>query len=316
LRVYYTNNSITVFPVYQIGRDANENLEGLGRKIKFWLTRDNKPYLFKVEGRGTGEDWAEKVVCELARELGLPHAEYDLAEWDSPNGKIPGVITDKLQSPSQRLEMGNQLLFKIDPDYPAGKKYGVRKHTVGAVIEVLKNLKEPAPEWMKRAPQAIQTALDVFVGYIMLDAWVANQDRHHENWGAIQEEDFWRLAPTFDHGAALARNETDESREKKLKTKDKNGNVYAFASRARSAMFEKETDHKTLLAMRVFEIFAINSPSAAQAWLEQLSKVRPEKIRGLLEMVPAHRMTRTTRDFTFELLKNNQQRLLEVALKL
>ena len=52
--------------------------------------------------------------------------------------------------------------------------------------------------------QCVFTASDVFVGFILLDAWFANQDRHHENWGALRD-DVLRLAPTFDHGASLAR---------------------------------------------------------------------------------------------------------------
>ena len=45
-----------------------------------------------------------------------------------------------------------------------------------------------------------------FVGYVLLDAWIANQDRHHENWGALRHGDELRLAPTFDHGASLVNN--------------------------------------------------------------------------------------------------------------
>ena len=28
-------------------------------------------------------------------------------------------------------------------------------------------------------------AVDVFVGYLMFDAWIANTDRHHENWALV-----------------------------------------------------------------------------------------------------------------------------------
>jgi hypothetical protein len=97
--------------------------------------------------------------------------------------------------------LGNQLLFERDDSYPRNEKakYKVRLHTVSAVINVLNGL-NPPQGW--QVSDNINSALDVFVGYIMLDAWIANQDRHHENWGAIRDaggELF--LSPTFDHGA-------------------------------------------------------------------------------------------------------------------
>ena len=38
---------------------------------------------------------------------------------------------------------------------------------------------------MAEISDGIESALEVFVGYVMLDAWISNQDRHHENWGAL-----------------------------------------------------------------------------------------------------------------------------------
>lgn len=52
-------------------------------------------------------------------------------------------------------------------------------------------------------PSGLSSALDVFAGYVLLDAWIANQDRHHENWGALRMGTALYLAPSFDHGAAL-----------------------------------------------------------------------------------------------------------------
>jgi hypothetical protein len=98
----------------------------------------------------------------------------------------------------------------LDPAYPAheSRKYKVREHTVGAVADVMCRLAAPSNFWMSGVPPGVDTALGIFVGYVMLDAWIANQDRHHENWGALQDDQL-RLAPTFDHGASLARNLSD-----------------------------------------------------------------------------------------------------------
>ncbi len=72
-----------MFPIRKVDQLQAEDIEYLGTKRKFWFTSDGQRYLFKAEERGTGEDWAEKVVCELARCLGIPHVEYELAhEYD------------------------------------------------------------------------------------------------------------------------------------------------------------------------------------------------------------------------------------------
>ncbi len=66
------------FPIVIVSPDASTQLEQLGTKAKFWYQFDeNQKALFKAGRPGTGENWAEKVCCELARLLGLPHAEQD-----------------------------------------------------------------------------------------------------------------------------------------------------------------------------------------------------------------------------------------------
>jgi hypothetical protein len=80
--------------------------------------------------------------------------------------------------------MGNQLMLDRDPDYPAnaGRRYRVSEHTVAAVARTLQTLSLPGSPWCDALPEGVTTAVDVFAGYVMLDAWIANQDRHHENW--------------------------------------------------------------------------------------------------------------------------------------
>ena len=104
-----------------------------------------------------------------------------------------------------------------------------------------------------------------FVGYVMLDAWIANQDRHHENWAAIAlpEEKALRLAPTFDHGASLARNISDAERKERLESRDKGQQIPHFASRARSAFYASPADDRTLGTLEAFARFAQTAPTAA-----------------------------------------------------
>jgi hypothetical protein len=290
----------------------------LGTKPKFWYSDGGRRVLFKAEERGTGEDWAEKVACALCDEIGLPHVHYELAEeWDGDSYIRPGVICETCVPPGGTLALGNELLLALDPEYPAehSAKYRVRAHTIQAVAEALEALEPPTEPWMAGVPSGIVTALDVFVGYVLLDAWIANQDRHHENWGAIRQEEFW-LAPTFDHGASLARNLTDEERKDRLTTRDQNRSVSHFAGRARSAFFAQSTDAKPIGTVEAFSAFARGAPVAARLWLDKMVGVERSVIEGVLREVPNQRMSKITKDFTLRLLVLNQDRLRQEAAEL
>jgi hypothetical protein len=208
------------------------------------------------------------------------------------------------------LVLGNQLMLERDPAYPRGvdRKYGVREHTIDAVIETLERL-EPPPVRFGTLPDSVRSAVDVFVGYVMLDALIANQDRHHQNWAALREQDRTMLAPTFDHGAALARNEPDEKRARRLQTNDGQYGVEAFAGKARSSFYVGD-GKRPVTTWEAFERFAERRPAAAKAWLDCLHNVTPSQFESLNDRVPEQRMSKVARDFTAELLRVNRKRLL------
>ncbi|NLE40071.1 MAG: phosphatidylinositol kinase [Pirellulaceae bacterium] len=303
---------MSTFPIRRVKSDAANAFEALGSKPKFWFVEDKKRLLFKAEDRGTGEDWAEVVSCHLCELLGLPHVEYELAaEYQDEEYRRPGVVCENMASSPISLMLGNQLLLAIDSDYPAARRFKVRQHTIDAVVEIVRALDPPDATWLGDVPSEIETALDVFTGYVMLDAWIANQDRHHENWGALCDGQRIWLAPTFDHGAALARNLTDRERAERLATRDRNRTIGAFAKAARSAFYGSTADTRPLGTLEAFRSFGREAPGAAKTWLDRLGAVKPEAIYGILEGVPPERMSETCRRFTLELLKTNQQRLLE-----
>jgi hypothetical protein len=248
-----------MYSIFQIDRDDAEDIEYLGARRKFWYRKQGLRYLFKAEERGTGEDWAEKVVCELAGVLGVPHVDYELAQENEGDKPIqPGVICPNVVPRPLELSLGNQLLLKQNPTYPSelGRRYGIREYTVEAVAGVVSLLDLPPVQYIALQPQGITSALGTFIGFVMLDAWVANQDRHHQNWGAIQVGSKLCLAPTFDHGASLARNLSDSERKDRLATRDRNRTVERFAERARSGFYATSNDKRTMPSIDVFRQFA------------------------------------------------------------
>ena len=307
-----------MFTVVHVDRQRAESVEWLGSKRKFWFVDDGVRWLFKAEERGTGEDWAEKIACELCGRLGLPYVSYELAEeFDGPTYLQPGVVCPHLAPRPRSLLLGNQLLWDRDPDYPRTdvRKYRTKAHTVAAVSKCVSELDLPPQEWLVNLPKAVNTAHGIFTGYVMLDAWVANQDRHHENWGAIALPGSGRLclAPTFDHGASLARNLSDEERHARLESRDAGRQVPHFAARARSAFYASPEDTRALGTFEAFRAIENLDRDAARVWLERLRGVTTDEVERILREVPPNRMSEITRRFTHELLMTNQQRLLQTS---
>ena len=306
-----------MFNTVRVDRNDAQSIESLGTKRKFWFSKEGQRFLFKAEERGTGEDWAEKLACELARRIGLPHVEYELAEeYDRGTYLQPGVVCPNCAAHPLTLILGNQLLLARDARYPVQehRKYAVRDHTVDAVVQCVQSLAPPGNQWITSLPRGIETALDVFTGYVLLDAWIANQDRHHENWGAIRspQEAQLRLAPTFDHGASLARNLSDEERKERLESRDERRQVLHFAARARSAFYVSKDATRPLGTVEVCNSVSAVAPNAAKIWLETMNSVTPDEIEAIIREVPPNRMSAVTRRFTLELLVANQTRLLDI----
>jgi serine/threonine protein kinase HipA of HipAB toxin-antitoxin module len=163
---------------------------------------------------------------------------------------------------------------------------------------------------MKAGP-GIETAVHVFVGYLMLDAWIANQDRHHENWGlVVSSSGAVHLAPTYDHASSLGRNETDEARKDRLTTRDRGRSMERYVARATSAFYASLSSRKALSTIDAFRNAAKRNPAAAQAWLQRLEEVDLRDTRSLLERVPPDRISDVAVDFAQKMLELNYYRLL------
>lgn len=303
----------TVYVIHSIPNGSAQTEEPLGTKYKFWYRdSDHGLTLFKEGRPDTGENWAEKIACELARILQLPHAEYEFATYE----ERCGVLSRSLVERDARIIHGNELLAAHVTDYiqNEGTRYRNPNHTLRRVLAYLRGSREVlgAPYGWPQSPQ-LSTALDFFVGYLMFDAWIANQDRHDENWGVLRTtQGNLFLAPSFDHGSSMARNEPDERRLLRLNTTDMPRHISRFVETARSAFFASAGAHnpQPLHTLEAFVQAAGQAPPAAQEWRERLRCVDDERIRQIIDQVPEHWMSMPARMFTAELLRLNRERIL------
>jgi len=297
------------YKVVNISNYSPDLIEQLGSKYKFWFySKDGVLQLFKEGRLGTGENWCEKIVSELCALLDMPHATYELAIW----GDKMGVITPSLVTAGASLVHGNELMAKIIKNYPHGKTFGVTEYTLNRVLAIMKINAFKLPREWNPFPK-FGLALDVFIGYLMLDAWIANQDRHHENWGFLvfPGEGIY-LAPTYDHASGLGRNETDKSREFRLTTNDPRQNLEYYVNRAKSAFYTASEPKRRMGTLDAFCEAGKKRPFAARAWLERLEGISPNDLSAILQKIPPDEISPIAVEFTHKMLILNRERLLSL----
>ncbi len=223
----------------------------------------------------------------------------------------PGVVCESFTPRPLSLAHGNQLLLARDPAYPDNHRYRARAHTIEAVFDVVDLLDLPDARWCQALPEGLSSSAGIYAGYLLLDAWIANQDRHHENWGAIWDGQRLQLAPTFDHGASLARNLSDEQRYERLNSPDRNRQIPVFARRARSALYADAAARRPLSTLEAWRAFGARVPADAGRWGARLAEVDPAAVASIFDRMRPDRISSIGRQFTVDLLAENRRRLLE-----
>src|SRR5713101_7001037 len=296
-----------MFRIITVPDQAASLTEQLGTKQKFWFRdAESHRWLFKEGRPNTGDDWSEKVASELCELIDLPHVSYDLAVWKGRKG----VVSRRFVPEGGQLVHGNELLARRVREYPKTDFFRVSQHTLRRVLAILRSPRITLPiGW--RGFAAVETALDVFVGYLMFDAWIANQDRHHENWAlVVTPERTIHLAPSYDHASSLGSNETDGSREDRLTTRDKGRSIERYVERAASAFYASPSSNKPLSTLDAFREAGRIRPEAADSWLELLKLVSLQDIVRIFEQIPQERITPVAIAFAQRMLELNRQRLL------
>ncbi len=296
-------------------KDASA-LEQLGTKPKFWFFHEEKKVLFKEGRKGTGENWAEVVTSRICDLLHIPHAHYDFAIC-STIGKQPieGVVCESFVPENARLVHANEMFAKY---YQAKNEntYIDRTYTAQRSIALLEMLQKNKsnklqinPNW-QNLPKDVKTPIDVFVAYIMLDALIANQDRHYENWGFIQDGQLMTLTPSYDHASSLGRHESDEKRKLILETKDTRRTLEAYVQRGRSCFADSDDTTKFVKNIDAFKVFAQKYPLAASAWLSKLSLLNDSSLHEIFDKIPEPFISIHAKEFAIKLILLNKQRLL------
>lgn len=285
-----------------------------GRSGKVWLTEPGaavgsrerdwlfKPVVVHANGHRQGGDWSEKIVSELGGLLGVPCAEVRLAR----RGDESGIVSRNVAPDRWNLLPGYMLLTALIPGYVGGARLPGRPgHSLMNIYQVLADCGPPPGH-------DELSAFGAFAGYLVMDAWVANQDRHDRNWAVLEDSnasDRRRLAASFDHTSSLGFNLVDAERERLLNTAD---GVRLWSEKGRALQFEHDPAAKsqtsTLTAVARQALRSAGG-DVDRLWLDRLSSISSVEVADVVSGVAG--LSGSTAMFILRLLETNRRRLLD-----
>ena len=276
--------------------------EPQGKNEKSWYRdpRTGHVWLFKPAARRPGQppdgrEWAEKIAELLAVELDVPVAPVEFAVLDG----VLGTICENANPGSNPIQSGSALLTSRNPSFDPRAKDSAG-HSAREIQNALRGIEPPLSF---SGPRAL-TSYDVFCGYLVLDALIANQDRHSQNWSVVSVDGRRHLMESYDHGSSLSAGHKDTKRQVMT---DSESAFQGFLQRGRATRFESGR-HTTL---REYARMALDlgTPGALEYWLDKVDALTPDIIAGVVSRT--HGMTGVASTFVVKLLVAEREGLID-----
>jgi len=170
----------TLFAIVDVTSWEIINEEPSGAEAKFWLEQPDtevrwllKSVTVTAAGHVQGEDWAEKATSHLGILLGVPCAHVEMAVWR----ESPGCISESLRPRWYQMQPGQTVLERCNA--PGYVHHSTGKEHPGHSLENIRDALAGALPPPSCDLPFDATAFDVFAGYVVFDAWIANL------WGSI-----------------------------------------------------------------------------------------------------------------------------------
>lgn len=294
--------------LWEVDRDETSGVEE-----KMWLikpaTGTPVPHLFKSVTVGPtltcNEDLAEKAASEIGRLIGVPCARVELAIRNGSRGSISADLCPK------GWEMQHGALLMQDrrvEGYRPGKVPGRPGHSLENIRLVLDGA-GPPPGSDLPFPA---TAFDVFAGFTVFDAVIANRDRHDENWAVllpIARDGPMMLCGSYDHANSLGYNLNDT---KRLMYLERNSGVADWCRKGTAFRYEYTPGKAApTLVQTAVRALSLASSQARAYWRAQLDHLTETHVRGVVEQLPG--MSAPARTFTTEVVLVNRKRVLDAC---
>lgn len=288
-----------------IGAEEKDWLEGQGAR---WLF---KPVTVKSE-EPQGEDWAEKAASHLAGLIDVPCARVELAVR---NGE-PGALSRDLRPPKGfQLQSGALLLVDRGvPNFVPARQLDHDKalkrqrpgHSLRSIQWALQGVAAPPDSGL---PETFD-AFDTFAGYLVLDAWIGNRDRHDENWSVLIPElqgGTAHLCGSYDQANSLGYNLRNAERERRLRL-GPGHDLLAYARKGTAWRFENGPSQpiRSLVELAV-DALLMAKEEARSYWAGKIMVLDSLDTASLLGRIDS--MSVLARTFACRLLETNGRRL-------
>lgn len=298
------------YPIITVTPESVLESEQLGTKDKFWFNTETddehklkSQWLFKFPTEGTGQHWAEKIACEIAKQMKILTPRVELGSFQG----VPGSITENFTNDGYELFHGNQILAGFEPDYKSEQMWHQNDHTVRRIFAAINAIFLEA--------DAKKKASDQMASYLVLDALICNVDRHHENWGILRkttpEGMRGRLAPSYDHASSLGRELRDSESKSNRERYLRDLGVGKYIERGRCPIFVdgtgKHGPSPLRLVSRCLEIEKL-APHF-RSGLEKLSHLDEAFFKEIIDRIPVSWMSPLAREFTLSLLNETLRQL-------
>lgn len=298
-------------------------IEHSGSSANTWLQEPETEYAWLhkdtvIPGSGVeqGEDWAEAIATQVAGLFDVPCAQVRMCTRNGRRGSLSREITadgfDFYTGDLWLVDRDAPGYFPhqegdpgVDPRRPAVRRPG---HTLENFRRVLTEVGPPS-DFRGDA----RHGFDVFVGYLLLDALIANRDRHTENWAVLVPRLTMSqpvLAPSFDHGGSLGYNVLDSLREDCL-ARDTVG-AWVRKGTAHRLEHVKGSPRPGLVDVAA-EALSMASPGAARWWREKVERIDLEPVFVVLRQGLVGPMSDAASSFVMALLEHNLGRLRDVV---
>lgn len=125
----------------------------------------------------------------------------------------------------------------------------------------------------------VEQTIDLFWDMFIIDALIANFDRHGSNWGFIKKDNRYRLSPVFDNGSSLfPQLNTDEKIDAVLRNQDEiDKRIYQFPT-SQVKYKGKKSSYYEIISSLAFE-------ECNQALIRIVERIHFDKIIQLIDSI-------------------------------
>lgn len=275
---------------------------------RLWLHKNCKLHRPRGVECLRDEDWTEAVSTQIAHAVGVPAAPVRMCLRNGARGSLSMDVRPEGYDLHNGVVVMEAVAGYIphlereparDPGRPGVKRPGHTLKNIRAVLAAY-----DVPPGFSGPPEL--DAFDVFVGYLALDAIVANRDRHEQNWAVLTPDrasSAALLAPTYDHASSLGFNLTDSVRASNLR------NLRRYAEGGTAHRFEHVGKNIPTLVDVAVEGLGLCTAAGRDHWVHQINELDLADIVVVIESKQIPEMSEVAATFARQLLELNIRRL-------